>query len=279
MKKEFYVGYLPNAPENLGQWLKKTISYVVVILILGSVVFGISQEQLPGITFEYGEYSEVSGFIVKSPFPTLYIPSPDGKTYKSILLVNFGKLGAQGLVENWAISNQGLDGKMISLRGTLIYYDGISVLELSEEEASLIRVESTQIAFQEPQEVIIGSKTLSGEILDTKCFFGVMNPGHGKTHRSCAIRCISGGIPPIFGSNMKDRTFYGIVTGPNGMPVNDQILSIVGKTQELEGVVTKRGDLKYFKLSSDHLASLNQNETPLLDDKLALCQQSLGTNY
>jgi len=26
----------------------------------------------------------------------------------------------------------------------------------------------------------------------------MMNPGNGKVHRDCAVRCISGGIPPAF---------------------------------------------------------------------------------
>ena len=39
---------------------------------------------------------------------------------------------------------------------------------------------------------------LTGEIVDSKCYFGVMNPGNGKVHRDCAVRCISGGIPPAF---------------------------------------------------------------------------------
>jgi len=39
---------------------------------------------------------------------------------------------------------------------------------------------------------------LTGEIVDSKCYLGVMNPGNGKVHRDCAVRCISGGIPPAF---------------------------------------------------------------------------------
>jgi len=35
-----------------------------------------------------------------------------------------------------------------------------------------------------------------GEIVDSKCL-GVMTPGQLTTHRACAIRCISGGIPPV----------------------------------------------------------------------------------
>ena len=44
----------------------------------------------------------------------------------------------------------------------------------------------------------LGEVQLTGEIVDSKCYFGVMNPGGGKVHRDCAARCISGGIPPAF---------------------------------------------------------------------------------
>jgi hypothetical protein len=46
--------------------------------------------------------------------------------------------------------------------------------------------------------VDLGEVQLTGEIVDSKCYFGVMNPGNGKVHRDCAVRCISGGIPPAF---------------------------------------------------------------------------------
>ena len=41
-----------------------------------------------------------------------------------------------------------------------------------------------------------GRVELTGEIVDSKCFLGVMKPGRGKPHRSCAARCLAGGIPP-----------------------------------------------------------------------------------
>ncbi len=47
-----------------------------------------------------------------------------------------------------------------------------------------------------PPVVELGRTELTGEIVDTKCYFGVMNPGSGKVHRDCAARCLSGGIPP-----------------------------------------------------------------------------------
>jgi hypothetical protein len=44
----------------------------------------------------------------------------------------------------------------------------------------------------------LGAVQWTGEIVDSKCYLGVMNPGNGKVHRDCAARCISGGIPPAF---------------------------------------------------------------------------------
>lgn len=46
--------------------------------------------------------------------------------------------------------------------------------------------------------------TLEDEIIDPKCYFGVI-PGKGKIHRSCAIRCISDGIPPVLATTDKNN--------------------------------------------------------------------------
>lgn len=43
----------------------------------------------------------------------------------------------------------------------------------------------------------LGEFTLQGEIVDSKCYLGVMRPGNTKTHRACAVRCIAGGVPPV----------------------------------------------------------------------------------
>jgi hypothetical protein len=38
--------------------------------------------------------------------------------------------------------------------------------------------------------------TFTGELVDSKCYLGVMRPGLGKVHRGCAVRCLAGGVPP-----------------------------------------------------------------------------------
>lgn len=44
----------------------------------------------------------------------------------------------------------------------------------------------------------LGEAVLTGEILDAKCWFGAMRPGHGKTHKACAALCARGGLPLAF---------------------------------------------------------------------------------
>jgi hypothetical protein len=35
----------------------------------------------------------------------------------------------------------------------------------------------------------LGEFDLVGEIVDSKCYLGNMNPGNGKVRRDCAVRC------------------------------------------------------------------------------------------
>jgi hypothetical protein len=43
-----------------------------------------------------------------------------------------------------------------------------------------------------------------------------MNPGNGKVHRDCAVRCLSGGIPSVFATNdFNGSPAVLLLTGPN----------------------------------------------------------------
>lgn len=272
MEKEFYVGYLPKAPKQLGFWLTKLILLLVVVGSIAALIFGTAQENLPPINFEYGTQTTLQGFITKDPFPVLHASSRSGQTEKSILLVNFGKYGAQIIVDQWEKKAGGnLTGMEATIQGTLIYYDGITLMELTNEERSLVATQPKESANTEPVIEDLGRIKLTGEILDSKCYFGVMNPGHGKTHRSCAIRCISGGIPPIFGSNVgKNTPLYTVVVGPDGNVINKELLPIVGKRVTLEGTLQQRGDLKYLLLDKQ-IQGLVSLQLPL-DTNMAICR-------
>jgi hypothetical protein len=90
----------------------------------------------------------------------------------------------------------------------------------------------------------LGRQTLVGEIVDSKCFLGVMNPGQLTPHRACAIRCISGGVPPVLLVRQKDGpATYLLLVSSEGKPVNQQVLDLVAELVEITGEVERQGDL------------------------------------
>ena len=95
-----------------------------------------------------------------------------------------------------------------------------------------------------PQAMALGKQTLVGEIVDSKCFLGVMNPGQLTPHRACAIRCISGGVPPVLLVRQKDGpAIYLLLVSADGKPVNKQVLDLVAEPLEITGEVERQGEL------------------------------------
>ena len=91
----------------------------------------------------------------------------------------------------------------------------------------------------------LGHVTLRGELVDSKCWTGVMNPGEGKGHRACAIRCLSGGIPALFAVPGQDGRppLALLLVDTDGRTVNDRVLDVVGEPLLISGRLSRRGDL------------------------------------
>ena len=92
----------------------------------------------------------------------------------------------------------------------------------------------------ESREVVLG-----GEIIDSKCAFGAMNPALFKPHRACAIRCISGGVPPVLRTKHEDgaMTYY-LLVGDKGQAINSEILDYVALPVRIRGHLQTLGDWK-----------------------------------
>ena len=71
-----------------------------------------------------------------------------------------------------------------------------------------------------------------------------MNPGALTPHRACAIRCISGGIPPVLLVRQTNgAALYFLLVSRDGHPVNKQVLNIVAEPVEISGEVERQGEL------------------------------------
>jgi hypothetical protein len=179
-ESEFYVGYLP-----MPAGLKRKIRRVVVAL--GALAIGVAailiagQHPFPAASFEFQQYREFRGTLIAQPYPALAIPG-QGLPW---LLVGPGKHAAADM--------RSLDGREVKLTGEGIIRGNDHMIEMAGQASTI----SDAVAERMP-DIDLGEVQLTGEVVDSKCYFGVMNPGAGKVHRDCAVRCISGGIPPAF---------------------------------------------------------------------------------
>lgn len=99
-----------------------------------------------------------------------------------------------------------------------------------------------------PDTVSLGRARLAGAIMDSKCFYGVMRPGRGKTHKARASLCIRGGIPPSYWVRSKDgRESVLLMTDAQGGPMPMDILPLVADPVEAEGEIVRVGDLLQFR--------------------------------
>src|SRR6266849_3644667 len=145
-------------------------------------------------------------------------------------------------------------GKNVQLRGTKIYRDNQTMLELAGGSISLKR-NSTQ---SQPPSQELGIFELLGEIVDSKCYLGVMNPGSGKVHRDCAVRCISGGIPPVFATNdFNGSPAILLLTDLHQKPLpKETFLRLVAQPVRIHGSVVKTGETLYLKTGPSAISPL-----------------------
>jgi len=218
----FYVGYAPKAPPAVARFLRIRVGIVLglgLTLALGSALWHPAPARA---TFEYGIVREFTGVLRLHPYPMLMVPTEGAPA--GLLLVGETKHGADSLVK-------GLDGHRVQLAGSLIQRGAYRMIEVHGRpedlgvDLPLVETDPTQ------------PRDLMGEVVDSKCHLGAMNPGDGPTHRLCAIRCLRGGVPPLLawsGADGQDQV--ALLTNPDGtrwtptaaLPVGEPVRVIGG---------------------------------------------------
>ncbi len=237
-KNEFYIGWQDKMPESTAKFLKILVITVAVLVVSLVIVIVTFQQSFNDHVFEFGSQTEVTGVYISEPYPMLQITHTNLTIdAESVLLVGFGKFGASKIMKEIETENGVLDLQEITLKGTLIYGDGVALLELTDQADSFLRKSGN---FRQPLRYDNTKVKISitGEILDPKCYFGVMKPGEGKIHKSCAIRCISGGMPPVFrvwDSSSMAYNYY-LLSGKDGGGINSEILPYVAEMITFEGI-------------------------------------------
>ncbi len=244
-ESDFYVGYLPQASSALRHFVRKVVFALGLLGIVLALALVLAQMPFAKSYFEFGQQRDFEGTLITEPYPELLVRRAGQvdrtQNASAYLLVAPGKHGADDLLRNFS-------GKEVHLRGQLIYRDGRTMVEV---EPGSIR--AAAIIAAGPGEIRdLGPVTLNGEIVDSKCYLGVMNPGQGKVHRDCASRCLSGGIPPLFISSEDGRQF--LLTARDGRSLTyPGLKEFIAEPINVTGEFVQRGDTQILRIDPSQL--------------------------
>lgn len=186
MNDDFYIGYLAQSPPRLAGHTRLVLVMLALVVTATAALVAARQRPAEAGTFEFGVKRSFEGVLHEEPLPLLRVTQPDG-IITNYLLVGFGKHGLPKFA-------RGHHGQRVRLAGSLIQKGPAVMVELNDE-ASFTPL-GPAVDDGRPGEEVMGEVSLTGELVDTKCYFGVMRPATGKVHRACAVRCLSGGVPP-----------------------------------------------------------------------------------
>ncbi len=247
--KPFFVGYL-EMPAKLAKF------YVPLSLLLigftGFVGYSIAALQKPTgpAVWITDSVETIEGIISVDPYPVLHRIDPTNPDQlESILLVQQGKYSADEISLKY-------HNQPVKVSGFKVQRGGWTMLELRSGDdiqpaAAQTGEDTTSTLSNKSVVVDLGPITLTGEILDSKCFLGVMKPGAGLVHKACAEVCLIGGIPTMLLVRGKDQRKYGyILTNPDGTSVSKKIAYKAADLVEVSGNLEQKGDLLYLKMSN-----------------------------
>lgn len=247
---EFYVGYAAAMPPGTRRFMRRAVVVALGVASFVAVAIAAFQDPFAASAFEYGDEREFIGWLRETPAPLLIVPAPACTewcaTTSSWLLTRHGsKFGAADLV-------RGLDGRQVRLRGALVYRGDQTLLDVVPGSIEVIDANAATASPAPPAQVVdLGVQTLAGEIVDSKCHFGVMRPGSGKSHRSCAARCIASGAPPMLWvrDTATGQQLYFLLLDRDGRTLGRELLPFIaepiairGRVLRYDGILTLRAE-------------------------------------
>jgi hypothetical protein len=254
MNNDFYIGWEAKAAPGVGKFARVAVGTLFVAAIALALTLASAQRTIGVSVFEWGTVKTFSGILKIQPYPHLLVPRPGVigaqsgfSTYYLVAPFKFG-------LDREKLSP--LDGKNVLLQGTLIYRGDQTMIEALPDSIKVAEQQSFSLPGSET--VGLGRQTLVGEIVDSKCYFGVMNPGDLAPHRACAIRCISGGVPPVLLVRQKDGSAIDLLlVSADGEAVNKQVLDMVAEPVQITGQVERQGGLLILRAEPSTYRRLN----------------------
>ncbi len=239
----FYLGYETGTAAPLARFVRSRL--VIGLLLIGGLMatWAWAQRTYAASTFEYGTTRTVVGVVRMDPYPTLVVDeTPLPRPVARYLLAGTGKHGAGAAMA-------GLSGHRVRITGTFAYRDQSTLIEVADRQDLGPAAAETPLQARD-----LGTFSLDGEIVDSKCYLGVMNPGQGKTHRGCAARCLSGGMTPLFVTRAADGRALELILVTAGMQPVARPDRLAGKRLRLTGRVFERNGVWFLQTGSAEVA-------------------------
>ena len=243
---EFFIGWQGEAPEKTGNYLRILAMAALAVTIGFAIAIPALQQTVDKDAVWESELKEFTGVLVKEPAPILV--GDEGAVW---FLVNPFKFGFEKEIA------EKLHLKRVALKGTLITNDGQVMIEVVPDSVEE-RGEPAATGNPLGPGTDLGEVALRGEIVDSKCYLGVMNPGNLKPHRACAINCISGGIPPVL--LVRDEVgnaSYFLLVDTDGEAVNERVLHLVAEPVEVTGRLKQAGSLNVLYADPEKITVLD----------------------
>jgi DMSO/TMAO reductase YedYZ heme-binding membrane subunit len=238
-RSDFFIGWQSKMAPGLAAFVRRaTIALAALVpLIVGALVW--SQHPVDRGRFEFGIEKEFEGVLYERPIPRLRLTDADGKQ-RDHVLVGSGKFGPPAVIA-------GAHGRRVRFHGSLIVREPLHLIELNRPDTFTI-LDRDAAPAADAAISPLGEGRFVGELVDTKCYSGVMRPATGKVHRACAIRCLSGGVPP--GLLMRDPSGDGVVfllASPDDQPLRYEV-QLAGTLVEVEGALELHGDTPVLRV-------------------------------
>ena len=82
--------------------------------------------------------------------------------------------------------------------------------------------------------------SITGEVIDQKCYLTGMNGARGEAHKECAISCIKGGLPVGI---LEDKTekVYTVVPKAGMKGANEELVQYAAEKVKLTGMIVHKG--------------------------------------
>jgi hypothetical protein len=236
---EFYIGYEPSLPPRMARRVRAAVLAASAAILAVAVLLTAMQRPLAEATFEYGHRNLWKGLLVRTPAPAILVPTRGG--HVRYWLVGRGKHGAdeplRAVGDGW-----------VEVVGTLIAREPWRMIEVaavwSAPAPAGVSLSLAQPGHESPL------LSVRGEVVDSKCFLGVMNPGERTVHRDCAVRCLSGGVPPMLAyRDAQGRSGLAVLVDASGRLLHDRVHHAVGRPVEATGRLFHVNDQPVFQLA------------------------------